>query len=49
MIVSDRKSSDQTGVKIENILARIRNLQIIFKHDVKSRVCAGSSARINVD
>ena len=45
----DRKIIIRSRSENRNILARIDSLQININHDVKSRVCAGSPARINVD
>ena len=49
LISSDRNLIRRNMSENRKILARIDNLQIKNNHDVKSRVCAESSARINVD
>ena len=49
MISTDRKLIRRNSSESGNILARINNLQIIMNHDVKSRLCAGSTVRINLD
>ena len=48
MISPDRKIIRRNRSENRNIQARRENLQIIINHDVTSRLCAGSSARINV-
>ena len=49
MTSSDRKTIRQNRSENRNTLARIESLQVNINHDAKSRVCARSSARINVD
>ena len=48
MIWSDRTIIRRNRSENRKFLARIDNLQITINYDVKSRVCAGPSARINV-